>query len=61
MVMFALRNLDHDAWSDRKQLDLEHTGKDGGPIETAEVGARELIERRLAGVAERLAADNKLN
>jgi len=32
---------------------LEHTGKNGGPIKTEEVGARDRIARRIAGIAER--------
>lgn len=32
---------------------VEMTGADGGPIETADVTARELVERRIAGLAAR--------
>lgn len=34
----------------------EHTGKDGGPIETKDLSARELIASRIAGIAARGAA-----
>lgn len=36
---------------------MEHTGADGGPIETAEVSGRDLIERRIAGLAARGATE----
>lgn len=32
---------------------VEHTGADGGPIESMDVTARELIERRVSGLAAR--------
>lgn len=35
---------------------IEHTGKDGGPIETADVSARELVDRRISGLAARTSA-----
>jgi hypothetical protein len=31
----------------------EHSGPDGGPIETEDVSARELFDRRIAGIAPR--------
>lgn len=34
---------------------VEHSGVDGGPIETKDVSARELIERRVLGLASRAA------
>lgn len=35
----------------------EHTGKDGGPIQTEEVSARDEINRRIAGLASRTGQD----
>lgn len=32
---------------------IEHTGADGGPIETKDVSAREIVERRIAGLSAR--------
>lgn len=41
----------------RPRQSLEHTGADGGPIETKEMGAvRERIDKRLAGINERFSA-----
>lgn len=33
---------------------VEHTGAGGGPIETKDVSAREIVERRIAGIASRI-------
>ena len=50
-IIFALKNLYQDDWSDRNQTEL--TGANGGPIETKDVSARERIARRLASLASR--------
>lgn len=47
--IFWLKNRRRDAWRDRQ--DLEHTGKDGGPIETREMSELE-VARRLAFILE---------
>jgi hypothetical protein len=49
--IFWLKNRQKDKWSDKQ--DHEVTGKDGGPIQTEDVSARELIAGRIAGIAER--------
>lgn len=51
-TIFALKNRVADEWRDR--VVQEHTGADGGPIKTEDVNARELIERRIAGIASRI-------
>lgn len=52
-AIFWLKNRRPDRWRDRQQH--EHSGPDGGPIQTEEVSARELVASRIAGVAARLA------
>lgn len=42
-IIFAMKNLYQDDWSDR--IINEMTGKDGGPIETKDVGGYELARR----------------
>jgi hypothetical protein len=42
-AIFWLKNRRPDLWRDRSQI--EHTGKDGGPIETVELTEAELRER----------------
>ena len=44
-IIFAMKNLYQDDWREKQQL--EHTGKDGGPIETSDMSERE-IARRIA-------------
>ena len=39
--IFQMKNRFRDDWSDRRSL--EHTGKDGGPIETADVSPRDKL------------------
>ncbi len=44
-AIFGLKNRAGEDWADK--LTTEHTGKDGGPIETADVSDKE-VARRLA-------------
>jgi transposase-like protein len=39
LVIFGLKNMAAEDWRDRQEI--EHTGKDGGPIETREVSTRD--------------------
>lgn len=45
-AIFWLKNRQRDKWRDRQ--DHEHTGKDGGPIEIAELSEVELAQRLAA-------------
>lgn len=49
--IFWLKNRRREQWRDRQ--DHEHTGKDGGPIQTEEMNAREVIAGRIAGIEAR--------
>jgi len=51
LVIFGLKNFAPDDWRDRHQHEV--SGPDGGPIETAQVSAREIISARLAEIAAR--------
>lgn len=51
-AIFGLKNRAADDWSDK--VVTEHTGKDGGPIQTEDVSGRELIAGRIAGIAARV-------
>lgn len=42
-IIFAMKNLYQDDWADK--IISEHTGKDGGPIETKDVAGYELARR----------------
>jgi hypothetical protein len=42
-AIFWLKNRQRDRWRDKQEH--EHTGKDGGPIETADVSERDLARR----------------
>ena len=53
--IFALKNAAPDEWRDK--VIQEHTGKDGGPIQTQEVSALERITGRIAGIAARSRPD----
>lgn len=60
--IFWLKNRRPAEW--REKVVQEITGKDGGPIQTEEVNARELIASRIAGIASRLSPEKpsgKLN
>jgi transposase len=50
-AIFWLKNRRPEQWREKQQL--EHTGKDGGPIEVEEVSARELVTSRIARLTER--------
>ena len=41
----------------RPKQAMEHTGKDGGPIETKEVSARNALMRRIDGIASRIGTE----
>ena len=49
-----LLNRRRQDWSDKQSVEL--TGKDGGPIQTEEVSARDVLLGRIAGLAERSGA-----
>lgn len=51
IIAFGLKNMGGGEWSDRQQH--EHSGPNGGPIQTEEVSARERISRRIAGLSPR--------
>lgn len=51
-AIFWLKNRQKAAWRDKQ--DFEHTGKDGGPIETKEANALDAILSRIAGIASRI-------
>jgi len=51
IITFQLKNMAGEDFTERQQI--EHTGKDGGPIETQTVSAREIIASRIAGIAAR--------
>ncbi len=53
--IFALKNAAPDEWRDK--VIQEHTGKDGGPIQTQEVSPLERINSRIAGIAARSRPD----
>lgn len=55
-AIFWLKNRRSAEWRDR--VTQEITGKDGGPIQTEEVNARELIASRIAGIASRLGTES---
>lgn len=50
-VIFGVSNRARDEWRQVQKHEL--TGKDGGPIKTEEVSARDEISRRIAGIAAR--------
>lgn len=52
--IFWLKNRKPELWRDRQSHEL--TGKDGGPIQTEEVSARDEVARRIAGLATRAGA-----
>lgn len=54
--IFWLKNRRPAEW--REKVVQELTGKDGGPIQTEEVNARELIASRIAGIASRIGAES---
>jgi hypothetical protein len=49
--IFWLKNRRKDTW--REKVDHEVTGRNGGPIQTEDARARELLLSRIAGIAER--------
>lgn len=49
--IFWLKNRRPEEWRDK--VVNEHTGKDGGPIQTEEVSARDILSRRISGLAAR--------
>lgn len=49
IIMFGLKNMAPEEYSDTQKH--EHTGKDGGPIKTEEVSARDIIAGKLDGLA----------
>lgn len=53
--IFWLKNRKPEEWRDK--VVQEHTGKDGGPIQTEEVSARELVASRIARLAARSGED----
>jgi hypothetical protein len=55
MIMFNLKNLAPEDYADRQSL--EHSGPEGGPVETRDVSARELVASRIAGLAARAHPD----
>lgn len=52
--IFWLKNRRPEQWRDVNRF--EHTGRDGGPVEVKD-DARRTIERRITGIASRLAAE----
>lgn len=50
-IIFGLKNRAAEEWRDVQKF--EHTGKDGEPIKTEEVSARDEIHRRIAGLVAR--------
>lgn len=52
--IFALKNAAPDEWRDR--VVNEHSGPDGGPIQTEDVSARDRIARKLSSIAARSGA-----
>lgn len=50
-AIFGLKNRAAEDWTDK--VVNEHTGKDGGPIETKDVSARDILTSRIAGLAAR--------
>jgi hypothetical protein len=53
-AIFWLKNRRPTAW--REKVDHEVTGRGGGPIQTEDTSARELLLGRIAGIAERRGA-----
>lgn len=51
IIVFGLKNMGSDDWADKSHQEI--TGKNGGPIETKELSARELIRSRISGIASR--------
>src|SRR5262249_38684049 len=49
-AIFWLKNRRAATW--REKVDHEHSGRDGGPIQTEDARARELLLSRIAGIAE---------
>lgn len=47
-----LHNRRRQGWSDKQTL--EHVGPDGGPIQTEDVSARDVLLGRIAGLADRM-------
>ena len=54
--IFNMKNRFKEDWSDRTQT--EHTGKDGGPIETSDVSPRDKLAAMMDSNAKRLAASS---
>ena len=54
--IFWLKNRRRKEWADRTQTEL--SGPDGTPIQTEEVGAREILTRRIDSLAARLGTDS---
>jgi hypothetical protein len=50
-AVFWLKNRQPDKWRDKTISEV--SGPNGNPIEIADVTARELVERRIAGLAAR--------
>jgi hypothetical protein len=55
-AIFWLKNRRPAEWRDRVVQEI--TGKDGGPIQTEELNARELIAGRIAGIASRIGTES---
>lgn len=55
-MIFWLKNRRPAEWRERSHV--EHTGADGGPIETMDMTAREVVERRIASLTTRGTADS---
>lgn len=56
VVVSAASTILDRAWGKPAQA-VEHSGKDGGPIETCEVSARDVLLDRLTSLAGRQSAD----
>lgn len=55
--IFSLKSAAPEEYTDRYRTEI--TGANGGPIETKEVSALELLESRITGIAERLPAPDQ--
>jgi hypothetical protein len=55
LMVFMLKARRPEKFKDRGAVEL--TGKDGGPIETEEVSGRDMLARRIAGLAARTGED----
>jgi hypothetical protein len=53
-AIFWLKNRRPDEWRDIKAVEL--TGKDGGPIQTEDVSALDILSGRIAGISARAGA-----